>query len=131
MKDGVLQLLFDSGADVHAVNDQGRTALHTACDRYYYDPRVVNTTVAFLVKAGAAVNAVDHDGSTALLLSAKAGMIENVRYLVEAGADVKATDKSGATALELASKCHMYLWGRTIQGYLLRVCAPMPENFRM
>jgi hypothetical protein len=77
-----------------------------------------------LVKAGAAVNAVDHDGSTALLLSAKAGMIENVRYLV-------ATDNSGATAVQLASKCHMYLWGRTIQGYLLRVGAPMPENFRM
>jgi ankyrin repeat protein len=45
MKDGVLQLLFDSGADVHAVNDQGRTALHTACDRHYYDPRVVNSII--------------------------------------------------------------------------------------
>jgi ankyrin repeat protein len=69
MKDGVLQLLFDSGVDVHVVNDKGRTALHTAADRGYYDPRVVNTTqsLAFLVKAGARVNAVDHESMAILL----------------------------------------------------------------
>jgi ankyrin repeat protein len=131
MKDSMLQLLLDAGADVHAVNDNGRTALHAASDIHYYNPRIVATTVVILVKAGAAVNAVDQDGSTALLLAAKKGMIANVRYLVEAGADVKATNNSGATAFELASKTMMHEWGKDIQCYLRSVGAPVPEKFSM
>ena len=123
MKDGVLQLLFDSGIDVHAVNDKGRTALHTAAHIRYYDPRIVSTTIAFLVKAGARVRAVDHDGYTALLLATEAGMVANVRSLVESGADVNETNNSGATAFELASKCFVYERGKEIQRYLRSVGA--------
>jgi ankyrin repeat protein len=130
MKDGVFQLLLDSGVDLHAVDDKGRTVLHAAADRVYYDPYIVNTTLAFLVKAGARVGDVDHDGYTPLLLAVQAGMIANVRYLVEAGADVKATNNSGATAFELASNCFIHERGKDIQYYLRRVGAPAPEKFR-
>ena len=123
MKDGVLQLLFDSVIDVHAVNDKGRTALHTAAHISYYDPRIANTTIAFLVKAGARVRAVDHDGCTALLLATEAGMVANVRSLVESGANVNETNNSGATAFELASKCFVYERGKEIQCYLRSVGA--------
>jgi ankyrin repeat protein len=127
MENGMAQLLVESGADVYAVDDKGRTLLHAACGRSLSLP----ARARFAVEAGVGINAVDHDGCTALLLAAKEGNLEIVQYLVEAGADVEATDNSGATAFEYASKAFIFEWGRSIQIYLRNIGAPAPEKFRM
>jgi len=76
----VVAALLHAGADVNAVNDDGRTALHLAAgsDR----PDIVRV----LLRAGADPN---RGGSpSALIMAAGRGPLESVRLLVDAGADV-------------------------------------------
>jgi len=120
----VIVLLLSNGANIEAVDDQGRTALYYASD----SPE----TIKFLVKHGAninardkkgrtalhsaaaglgsrgttkwhraAVNARDNDGSTALQSGARFDRRETVKWLVEHGADINARDNEGCTVLHL------------------------------
>ena len=57
-----------------------------------------------LLKAGADLNAADHDGRTTLLNFAEAADAQGVRILVKMGADVTATNANGDTAMTLATK---------------------------
>ncbi len=52
---------------------------------------------------GAAVDATDKDGGTALMLAARSGHAAAVEALARAGADLEATDKDGWTALMFAA----------------------------
>ena len=72
--------------------------------------------VRTLLESGAAVNAVDVDGSTPLMIIASWGRIETLQHLqitellLENGAEVNIADKRGHTPLMAAAQ-----WGRTIR----------------
>ncbi len=86
--DELVKLLIDKGANVHAVDDEGKTPLHNAV-------RPPNSKVVkVLIDAGADVNAKDGNGVSVLQEALKAaklphyqGNIEVVKQLILAGAD--------------------------------------------
>ena len=99
----VVKLLIAAGANVHAVNKNGMTALHRAaiCGN--------NEIAKLLIAAGADVNAMNKKGSTALYKTAlnfNAGndYTEVAKLLIAAGANVHAMDIRGTTALHVAAK---------------------------
>lgn len=82
---GIIQLLVEQGADVHARDNHGWSPLHRAV---LWDHIQV---VQFLINKGADVNAADLDGFTPLHLAAKWDHFESAEYLIKAGANVNAT----------------------------------------
>ena len=90
--------LLDRGADVNAMDHQGRTALMFAAVNMHSD------TVNSLLEHGADVNAKAHDGATALMLAAGSGATEIVKSLMARGADASATfTMTNRTALVIAA----------------------------
>ncbi|MBF0147498.1 MAG: ankyrin repeat domain-containing protein [Magnetococcales bacterium] len=127
----IAQTLLSKGADVKAVNSEGRTPLILAANRGNVE------MVQLLLKQGAEVDAKDTQGYTALMMAALAGqdkvitiLMDNkanpetkhacgctalmfaaekghdkaVQALIDKGADVNAKSEEGMTALMLASK---------------------------
>lgn len=90
---GELAPWMAAGADVHARNDRGQTALFMAGTSRHA------LAVAALVKLGADVNAQDHDGRTPLMAAAHGGCLETARAMLDAGADMHAKDQAGVTVL--------------------------------
>jgi ankyrin repeat protein len=58
--------------------------------------------VRLLIEAGAEVDNVDENGTTALMVAARTGYTSVARLLIEAGADVHKMSESGYTSLGLA-----------------------------
>jgi ankyrin repeat protein len=121
----ILETLVAAGFRVDVIDPvSGNTALFYASDRGYLDivrvlltadPRVVrpddlNTAVrrgfadvvAALLDARAPVNALDHKGSTALLVAITAGKSDLVKLLLDHRADPNQPDDSGLTPLMAA-----------------------------
>jgi hypothetical protein len=84
----MLRLLLAHGADVNGVGVYGMVPLH-----FTKHPQEADV----LLKAGAAVDARDHDGDTALMFAASSNKYDVVRYLLESGADISATTNRGDT----------------------------------
>jgi ankyrin repeat protein len=60
--------------------------------------------VKYLVEElGADVNAVDHEGNTAMHNAAARGDVEMINYLVAKGADPKAVNREGKTTADMAN----------------------------
>jgi hypothetical protein len=89
--------LLEAGADVHAKDASGLTALMWAFRRRRYDIR------GMLLDAGADVNAKDVSGLTTLMWAVQSGEAVLVHTLLQAGADVNAKDNNGGTALMKAA----------------------------
>lgn len=94
----VMKRLIAAGADVHAANDQGMTALvcaaqggHIACVRE-------------LIALEVDLNAVNNDMSTALMLASMWGFDECVECLLESGASVDVENAANKTALHIATE---------------------------
>lgn len=99
---GRVQQLLASGADVHARDSEGGTALMLAAHAGSLP------IVAMLLKAGAEVNAADERGWTALLKAMynpelKRGFADVAQALIAAGADVEAQITYGVRPLMLAA----------------------------
>lgn len=97
VRDGRMSLAraeLTSGANVDAVDEEGRTPLHYAC-------ATGDTAMAeLLLEAGAATDLPDREGNTPLHYAATNCYTAIVRMLVAAGADTSLINAAGRTAAE-------------------------------
>lgn len=85
------------GADVHARDGCGDTALHAAGSQA--DPEIVE----LLLRAGADVNARGPNGTPPLMTAVCFGHAPVIQALIRAGADVNAANGAGLAALHVAA----------------------------
>jgi uncharacterized protein len=75
-----------------------------AGNAHRFAPAGMLAAVKYLVEElGADVNAVDHDGNTAVHHAAARGDNEMITYLVSRGADVKKVNRGGQTTVDMAN----------------------------
>ena len=87
--------LIAAGANVHARNKDGSTVLFWAAD---------SDVVNFLVDSGVAVNDLNANGDSALLLATKYDRTDVLNVLIQRGANVNIGNRQGETPLLLALK---------------------------
>jgi hypothetical protein len=98
-----VRMLLQHGADVHARDVYGRTALvDTLHGLGMYHYRASTTTVQkecmqLLIEANADVNGRDNHGRTATHIAVEWGNLEYLQLLISNGADVNTRDGSGGT----------------------------------
>lgn len=100
-----VKLLLKLGADVHATESSGKTALmwsYTSPFAFRVDRPECLEVVEELLKEKANVNATDKQGITALMYAVINNHIEIVRALIRAGADINVRNSQGITALDYA-----------------------------
>jgi uncharacterized protein len=107
----VMQALLAAGADVNARTKVGKTPLMFAASRLGGFRGTPNrgaeqdalAAIALCLDRGAAIDATDQNGQTALHLSVAQAEDSIVRLLADKGANLQAKDKQGRTPLDLAT----------------------------
>jgi len=99
-REAVVRLLLEHKADPSAAMQMGWTPLHAANN---CPPEKALTVAKLLLDAGAAINATNSDGDTALIMTASSGRFDVVRLLLDSKADIQAASKAGLTGLFMAS----------------------------
>ncbi len=90
-----IKLLLANNADINAIDQDGRTALHLAISGTN-DLKIIK----FLIDNNADINAVDRDGHTALHLAVMSNKdLQIVKFLVSNNAYINATSYRGKTPL--------------------------------
>ena len=108
------EVVDQSGLPPIPIGGPSVTPLHAAAGVGYgegfganshrFAPTGMLAAVKYLVEElGADVNAVDHEGNTALHHAAARGDNEMILYLVSKGANVKAVDREGRTTVDMAN----------------------------
>jgi ankyrin repeat protein len=93
----LVQFLLDEGADVHAVNESGDTALISASE----SPS--NTAVLkLLLERGAGIDCKNDLNRTALVEAASIGDLQNVTLLLQHNPDLNVVTREEETALTFA-----------------------------
>ena len=95
----VLAMLLRRGADVHALDNRGYSALSLAAE-----DSPSKRAAEKLLAAGADVEQKTKDGCTPLILAAGKDYMPTVELLIEADEDVNATSDSGCTPLLCAAR---------------------------
>ena len=93
-----VRILLDDGADPHARQADGATALHWAVFRENIE------MAASLIEAGADINAVNRLGASALFIAAKGGHAGLIEHLLKAGADPNIALPMGETPVMTAAR---------------------------
>lgn len=91
-----VEKLIAKGADVHAKNTDGATALHLAAGYGEY------AVVVILVNANAKVDALDKEKNTPLHYAASHGRLETIQFLINKNAKIDLENVNGQTPLLLA-----------------------------
>lgn len=99
----IMKLFIFLGSSIALPDKGGREPLSWASEAYDNAD-----TIRILLQHGAAIEARDHKGMTALMYAAENGQHTNVKVLIELGASLTASNDDGFTALELASALE---WG--------------------
>ncbi len=95
----VIRALLDAGANIEALDDDGRTPLLWAAAETM-NPEILQ----LLLARGARIEAKDSEGQTALMLAVSGNPDPRITEgLIAAGANVEDRDQQGATALMLAT----------------------------
>ena len=107
----IVRLLLDHGADVAALDRQGRMPLHYAAMSFILlenDVKVGRNSEVDIVKLlfnnGADVNARDNHKHTPLHYASKKASADVIKVLVDAGADISARDDEEKTPLHKVAK---------------------------
>ena len=98
----IAQYLLDKGANINAVDTDGRTALHTAVLARQAELARRVEIVRMLLARGAKVNTRDRFGFTPVASAVAARSTQIIEVLVEAGADLRA-EAAGLTPLMFAA----------------------------
>ena len=93
---GCIEVLLRAGADVHAKDSRGYTALHTLAEENCED---LAESVRLLVNSGSDVNGVSLEGDTPIKTAARSGNVVVISELLRQGADVNLTNKLGVSPL--------------------------------
>ncbi len=108
---GEVERLVKEGAGVAKTDDLGRTALMRAAFANYAGTEILRETdakrvvmVELLVKHGAQLDTLDHDGWSALMWASWSGLHQVASKLLELGASYQFADKQGNTALIIAAQ---------------------------
>lgn len=94
---------IQSGMDVNAVDENGRTPLINACS--YGDNK---ETAELLIQNGAEINASDIGGWTPLMHACNSKEANTVALLLNNGADANAKSRNGFTPLSILLKGYNY-----------------------
>jgi ankyrin repeat protein len=99
-------ILIDKGSDLRAVNTDGETALHMACQTGLCQETTAERQkiVEHLIRKGALINAQDNSGKTPLHYAASNDALLLVKCLVYNNADINVQNKNGQTPLHLAQE---------------------------
>ncbi len=93
----IIEILLDSGANIHAYDAKKATPLHSAASGGYSD------ITRLLLDRGAVIDEKDEHGWTPFHKAARNGHVSVVRELLESGADINAQGPKGRTALHTAA----------------------------
>jgi ankyrin repeat protein len=109
----ILEFLFELKVNPNAIDKNGNTALHAVAMAWHRNNRIPyvinfhklslpNKMITRLIKAGADINAINHEGFTPSHFAVVNGMPEVLLRFIESGANVNVPDKYGNTPLHLA-----------------------------
>ncbi len=101
---GKIKRLLDSGAEVNARDEKGRTPLMLINTLTGKLEKHASEICELLLEKGADVNAKDRYGMTELIWASVYGHTYNCVLLLEGGADVNAKSDSGMTSLMWAAR---------------------------
>jgi len=104
---GIIRTLIDAGADIHAIDKEGNTPLHSNFSVKTFRP-MGNEKI--LLNEGANVNAKNSDGDTPLHLAIKMKrnkrnkQSEVIKLLLDAGANINLINKNGESPWSMAKR---------------------------